>query len=216
MTANTPGFRTLVAAGAAYAIGVLGASADDLSSVDVSGFDSAAQSASADFSAYSSVYVEAIGAEVEPNESNTYNPREGFSDVLSQTEIDRQGEELRERFEKRIGDKLEIASGRGAGVLVVDATLTELVPSRPTLQGLTQEPQLSLAGSVGVGGASVRIDIVDGDTGEVLAQLEDRNFGIALNDGRPRVGIWADAQFAYRRWSRSLANYLEDLMGEQN
>ncbi|MEL7028484.1 MAG: DUF3313 family protein [Pseudomonadota bacterium] len=211
MRTNTQSILGLAAAGLVALAGAGPAIA--ASAIDVSGFDEAYLEDGADLSAYSSVYVDAVGAEVEADENGQYNPRDGFSEAISQNEIDQRAETLRERLQGRLEDKVTMADGADAGVLVISATLTELAPSRPTLEGLSQEPSLSLSGSVAVGGAAVRIELIDGGDGAVIGRLEDRNFGRDLGDGRPRVGVWSDADRAFSIWSRGLARYLEDALG---
>ncbi|MEM1102995.1 MAG: DUF3313 family protein [Pseudomonadota bacterium] len=184
-----------------------------LSSVSVSGFDDAAEAVS-DFSDYTSFYVQSVTAEVEANESRQFRPSEGFSTAISQDEIEQQADRLEAQLERWLSRRIEAADGPGEGVLVIDAVLTELIPTRPTLEGLSQEPTLSLSGSVGVGGAAVRIEISDGASEEVIAQYSDTRTNGNLNDGLPRIGVWSDAERAYSSWARSLARHISKTIGE--
>ena len=189
------------------------AHAEDLSPAGVSGFDDAYVSASANFSSYSSVYVAPVETDIDLDDRPYYDRQEGFSAALTPDEVDNQADELRGLLERQIERHSSLASGPGAGVLVVEATLTELEPSRPTMEGMRREPSLSMTGSVNVGGAAVRIELLDGETDEVIARLEDRSFHGSLDDGDPRIGTWSDAEDAYRRWARSLAKYLSRELG---
>jgi len=103
---------------------------------------------------------------------------------------------LRRGFEK----DFTVVDAPAPGVLVVEATLTRLEASRPTMADYHREPGLGFE-SVYAGGAAV--DVRLSRDGSDLAVLKDRYVG-SFGDGSPRIGVWQDTDRAFSLWSRQL------------
>jgi hypothetical protein len=103
---------------------------------------------------------------------------------------------LRRAFAKNF----TVVDAPGPGVLVIEATLTRLEASRPTMADYHREPGLGFE-SVYAGGAAM--DVRLSRDGSDVAVLKDRYVG-SFGDGTPRIGVWQDADRAFSRWSRQL------------
>lgn len=97
-----------------------------------------------------------------------------------------------------------VVDAPGPGVLVIEATLTRLEASRPTMADYHREPGLGFE-SVYAGGAAV--DVRLSRDGSDIAVLKDRYVG-SFSDGTPRIGVWQDADLAFSRWSRQLPSWV--------
>lgn len=156
------------------------------------------------FSDYSSVYVAPVEMAIPERGSRlTRRTRPDVRDVSSSDQA-RKAESLHEDLTRQLGRNFDIVDQPGSGTLTVAVTITELRSSRPTIEDLSQNVGLS-AVSVYAGGASAVFVISDGDT--VLTTISDSYDG-SFADGTPRVGIWADADRAFSRWSRNIRRYL--------
>jgi hypothetical protein len=93
-----------------------------------------------------------------------------------------------------------VVDAPGPGVLVIEATLTRLEASRPTMADYHREPGLGFE-SVYAGGAAM--DVRLSRDGSDVAVLKDRYVG-SFGDGTPRIGVWQDTDRAFSRWSRQL------------
>ena len=93
-----------------------------------------------------------------------------------------------------------VVDAPGPGVLVIEATLTRLEASRPTMADYHREPGLGFE-SVYAGGAAM--DVRLSRDGSDVAVLKDRYAG-SFGDGTPRIGVWQDTDRAFSRWSRQL------------
>ncbi|GAB3731195.1 hypothetical protein GCM10028794_07220 [Silanimonas algicola] len=107
---------------------------------------------------------------------------------------------LRRGFEK----EFTVVDAPGPGVLVVEATLTRLEASRPTMADYHREPGLGFE-SVYAGGAAVEVRL--SRDGSDIAVLKDRYVG-SFADGAPRIGVWQDTDRAFSRWSRQLPDWV--------
>lgn len=100
----------------------------------------------------------------------------------------------------------DIADAPGEGVLTIEATLTELVSTRPTMADFSEEPGLGFE-SVYAGGAAFSATL--SENGEALAEIGDR-YTSSFGDGSPKVGTWQDADRAFSRWARQLVDFVEN------
>ncbi|MEQ8177147.1 MAG: DUF3313 family protein [Amphiplicatus sp.] len=99
----------------------------------------------------------------------------------------------------------EIADAPGAGVLTIEATLTKLVATRPTLADFSEQPGLGFE-SVYAGGAAFSATL--SEDGETLAEVGDRHTS-SLGDGSPKIATWQDADRAFSQWARQLVDFVE-------
>ncbi len=128
----------------------------------------------------------------------------GFSDSFSRSLDDdyglREGEILKADLAHRVELALQRA-GAPAGV-VVELTIADAKPNRPTLGQMIDQPGLSYQ-SFGIGGATVEGRVLSAD-GRVLATLKDRWYETDIEQAYGR-STWGDAQFAFDRFARKLA-----------
>jgi hypothetical protein len=97
-----------------------------------------------------------------------------------------------------------VVDAPGPGVLVIEATLTRLEASRPTMADYHREPGHGFE-SVYAGGAAV--DVRLSRDGSDIAVLKDRYVG-SFGDGTPRIGVWQDTDRAFSLWSRQLPSWV--------
>ncbi|MEQ8935311.1 MAG: DUF3313 family protein [Amphiplicatus sp.] len=103
-------------------------------------------------------------------------------------------------------DAFDIADMPGAGVLTIEATLTKLVATRPTLADFSEQPGLGFE-SVYAGGAAFSATL--SEAGETLAEIGDRHTS-NLGDGAPKIATWQDADRAFSLWSRQLVDFVQE------
>ncbi len=127
---------------------------------------------------------------------------------VSERDQARKSGDLAEDLQREFGKRYILVDAPGDDVLTVETTLTQLVSTRPTLaDARLTNANLSFQ-TVYAGGANYQVTLREGE--QVIGVIEDnqtRNNN--LNDGRPRVGIWQDADRSFNRFSRQLARYIE-------
>ena len=138
--------------------------------------------------------------------------RIGFSDALRQ-KADLLGEEELVRLAGYLRDDLQAAlieadwHGVSLQATVLNVTLEDVVPNRPTLTQLQRMPNLSYAHHT-PGGADLSAVLVD-ETGFVIARYRyswhDPDAG---ND--EESGVWTDTRTAFSRFSERLTESLGD------
>jgi hypothetical protein len=112
--------------------------------------------------------------------------------------------ELTTALRRGFAKDFTVVDAPGPGVLVIEATLTRLEASRPTMADYHREPGLGFE-SVYAGGAAV--DVRLSRDGSDIAVLKDRYVG-SFSDGSPRIGIWQDTDRAFSLWSRQLPTWV--------
>ena len=65
-----------------------------------------------------------------------------------------------------------------------------------------------LSTASGVGGATMQLELVDSDSGELLVAIVDRKWGVEFSDNFNRNQTWGDAEDAFRWWARTLRQRL--------
>ncbi|MEM9667819.1 MAG: DUF3313 family protein [Pseudomonadota bacterium] len=164
------------------------------------------KSAENPLASYQSVYIAPVqvdlGDDVRRDIRDLRSPR-------PVTEIDqgRRAERLQRDLTRAFDKKFTLAEAPGEGILTVEATLTGLRSTRPTLAELDVNSQTDFGNSIYAGGADYAVRLIEED--DVLVEIEERDQTF-LNDGRPRIGLWQDADRSSRRFSSRLARYVKN------
>lgn len=155
-------------------------------------------------SSYESVYIAPVKVDLDLRVVR-YD-RSGYGDrPVDADDASRKAADFYDELVDAFSESYSLASAPGPGVLTLEATLTKLQSSRPTLADYAREPSLSFH-SVYAGGGSMTA--VFSEDGEVLAELGDQ-FDSYLGDGRVRAAIWHDADRAFSQWARKLVTYTQ-------
>lgn len=171
-------------------------------------FDELKVENTAAFANFEKVYIAPVGVELD-EENVRRNVRDIRSDrPVSEKDRTRRAERSHADLTRALSKHFEIVDAPGADVLTVEATITRIVSTRPTLEDQrVVSIQLSFS-SIYAGGGDFKVRLLQGDT--IHAELED-SYRTNLNDGRPRVGIWQDYDRSSRQFARKLARYLDKL-----
>lgn len=99
---------------------------------------------------------------------------------------------------------------RGASVsvgapLVVEISIMDADPNRPTMQQLVNRPSLDAGRSISIGGADLRA-VLRGAGGEVLHEVDYRHYNHDLNDLAGAATTWTAAHRAIRQFAEKVAN----------
>jgi|CXWL01.1.fsa_nt_gi hypothetical protein len=99
---------------------------------------------------------------------------------------------------------------RGASVsagapLVVEISIMDADPNRPTMQQLVGQPSLDAARSISIGGADLRA-VMRGAGGEVLQEVDHRRYNHDLNDLAGAATTWTEARRAIRQFAEKVAD----------
>lgn len=162
-------------------------------------------------SEYQSVYIAPVNMDLKFDPRfrkirRDIRPEAGASRPMSEAEIERKANDLHRELEKQLGKRLTIVDAPGEGVLTVEATVTKILPTRPTQEELGQRIGLQLAGSVSAGGADITVNL--SENGQALASMRE-DYRANLIDGLPRIVTWQDADRAYDRMARKLARFVK-------
>lgn len=167
-------------------------------------FDNVTLTTDRQLSGFESVYIAPVKADlnldVRPFDRSGYGDR-----PISDRDIGDKIADFQRNLERAFSKSFTLADAPGPGVLTVEATLTDLASTRPTLADYSHKISLDFR-SVYAGGAEVTF--VLSEDGDVLATIGDRNFG-SFADGRPRVGVWEDADYSFGSWSRRLVKFIQ-------
>lgn len=124
---------------------------------------------------------------------------------VSQSDKALKAQDAYEDIVRAFSKKFQIVEAPGSDVLTVEAVVTKLISSRPTLEDYNQQATLNFQ-SVYAGGADFDVRLLQGDA--VLVEISDSN-RTSFNDGRPRIGIWQDYDYVSNRFARKLARYVQ-------
>jgi hypothetical protein len=127
--------------------------------------------------------------------------------------------ELSKYFHQALTDsfkvRYEIVDGPGPGVLRIRTAITDVEPGRPVANSMSTVIPVGMAASavnravndsnLGVGRASVEVELLDSVSNERLAAAVDRR------EGRKRVvsGKWTDIKKAFDYWAERLRTWME-------
>ncbi len=167
-------------------------------------FDTVEVASPATLAAFDKVHIAPVMVMLDPETRR--NVRDIRSErPVSEADQRRQAEELREDLIRAFGESFELAEAPGPGVLTVEATITRLVSTRPTIADASSVTVGLDFDSLYAGGADYEVTLREADT--VLATIADAS-QTSLNDQRPRVGVWQDADRMHGEFSRQLARYV--------
>lgn len=181
------GRKTALAATAFAIVAVCGGAA--------AAFDRASVVSGANLSKYPSVYVAPVKVSLDQSERK-----------VTARDASAKAADLRNDIVGAFERSHTITTGPGPDVLTVSATLTRLVANMPTLADYEDNPSLS-SHSIYAGGAAFEATL-SSPSGE-LASVSDRYDG-QLDDRRPPVAIWEDADRAFNSWARRLQDFVEE------
>lgn len=104
--------------------------------------------------------------------------------------------------------------GEGAP-LVVDITLLEAEPNKPTMAELSRTPGLDYFSSISLGGASIKGVIRRAD-GTVLSEIEHSYFTPSLDEINYAGGPWAELRRTARRFATKVGQAYSEQVGASN
>ncbi|GBC63642.1 DUF3313 domain-containing protein [Desulfonema ishimotonii] len=117
-------------------------------------------------------------------------------------------------------DSYPFVKESGPGVMRVRTAITDVVPSKPTLNTITTIVPVGLAISsirkattgvhANVGQAAMEVEILDAQTGEPLATAVDREVGgkFDLVDGMTK---WGHAEHIFEFWAKRMREWLDSV-----
>lgn len=120
--------------------------------------------------------------------------------------------ELAAYFRNQVIAELEasqyaVVGAPGAGTIRVRAALTDVEPANPLLN---IHPAMIVSG-VGLGGASMEAELLDSQTGEVVAAVVDTQKGSRGFDGLTKYG---NAEDVIDRWAKRLVIRMDEASGK--
>lgn len=116
---------------------------------------------------------------------------------LGQAEVAQQARELEARLERDLASNPAYEGAR------INLVLTDVAPNRPTRQQMNDTPGLDYIRSFSVGGAAIEGEVITAD-GQVRPVRYDW-YSHDIRDSR-YMGTWQDADRAFTRFSRQLAD----------
>jgi hypothetical protein len=150
-----------------------------------------------------SVYVAPVVLEL-PAGARRGDRRPHAPRPVSERDAETKAADLTAALRRGFAKDFTLVEAAAPGVLVVEATLTRLEASRPTMADYQREPGLGFE-SVYAGGATLSVRV--SRDGSDVAVLKDRYIG-SFADGTPRIGVWQDTDRAFSMWSRQLPSWV--------
>lgn len=150
-----------------------------------------------------SVHVAPVKVEL-PAPAGRFDTRGAGPRPVTPRDAQAKADDLAAALRRGFGKEFTLVDAPAPGVLVVEATLTRLEASRPTMADYHREPGLGFE-SVYAGGAAVTVRL--SRDGQEVALVQDRHVG-SFVDGQPRIGVWQDTDRAFSMWSRQLPNWV--------
>lgn len=133
-----------------------------------------------------------------------------FSPALEEEIADNYGareeDVLRGMVERALADALTRAGGQivEGGPIIVEVTLVDARPNRPTLGQVTRRPGLDFGRSLSIGGAGLTATLRRADGGAIADVQYD--YYTPLIEDAVGASTWWDAQRAIRRFARRVAD----------
>lgn len=166
-------------------------------------FDTARVTQPAALAGVKQVYIAPATLDLPAAPSRLARAGEGPREVTPR-DAQSKADDLTARLREGFARDFSVVDASAPGVLVVEATLTRLEASRPTMGDYQRVPGLSHE-SVFAGGAAVRLRLVR--DGAEVAVIEDRYSG-SFGDGTPRIGVWQDTDRAFTLWARQVPSWV--------
>lgn len=115
---------------------------------------------------------------------------------LGQRDVDQQVADLTNRVERTLSRHQALDGA------VINLTITDLKPNRPTMQQLSDKPGLDMMRSISIGGAAI-----EGSITTASGEVQPVKYDYYSNSIQEVVGVstWWDANRAYDRLARNLA-----------
>jgi len=150
------------------------------------------------------VYIAPVKVELaDPKVRRTI--RDNISDrPVSDNDKARRAEQTYKHIVDAFGKNFEIVNTPTDDALIVEAIVTKLSSSRPTIADTRVNVGLNFS-SIYAGGADFDVRLKQGTS--LLVDISD-SYQTQLNDGFPRTGTWQDYNRVSRRFSRKLAKYV--------
>lgn len=174
-------------------------------SANAAPFDTIKRIDTVELSNFEKVYVAPVAVDLADKEVRR-NIRDIHSDrPVSDRDKARKAQDAYEDIVRALGKKFEVVDTPAPDVLTVEATVTRLTSTRPTLEDYSTIIGLNFS-SVYAGGADFNVRLKQGET--LIADISD-SYQTNFNDGRPRIGIWQDYDRVSKQFARKLARYVE-------
>ena len=168
-------------------------------------FDTIETSQTVQLSNFKKVYIAPVRIELK-DERIRRNIRDISSDrPVSDLDKERKAQDSYEDIVNAFDKNFEIADAPGPDVLTVEAIVTKLSSSRPTLADFELNTALSF-NSVYAGAADFQVRLSQND--KLLTEIKDSTQS-NFNDGLPRIGVWQDYNRISNRFARKLAAYVK-------
>ena len=167
------------------------------------GFDQAQVMQPAALSNVQAIHVAAVALEL-PAPTRRSDRRGDAPRPVTPRDAEAKAADLTAALRRGFAKDFTVVDAPGPGVLVVEAKLTRLEASRPTMADYHREPGLGFE-SVYAGGAALDVRLTR--DGSDIAVLKDRYIG-SFGDGTPRIGVWQDTDRAFSLWSRQLPSWV--------
>lgn len=173
--------------------------------VTAASFDSVAIATDRALASFDTVYIAPVKADL--NLDVRKFDRSGQGDrPINDRDIADQAEDLQEELERAFSTAFSLAEAPGPGILTIEATLTDLASTRPTMADYARPGYIDQR-SIYAGGAEATF--VFSEDGQTLTTIGDRQFG-SFGDHRPRIGVWDDANWTFGSWSRRLVKFVKN------
>lgn len=188
-----------------FGVGAFAAVALSVGTALAAPFDSENLMTDRKLSSFESVYIAPVETNLDLDVLR--RDRNGTRDrPVSAEDAARKAADFHDELVGKFGESFSLASAPGPGVLTLQATLTNLESTLPTVDDYDRNSNLSFR-SVSAGGAAMTT--VFSEDGAPLAEVSD-NFDSSLTDGVVRSATWHDADRAFYRWARKLAKFAKE------
>lgn len=118
-----------------------------------------------------------------------------------------EGEVLREAVTEAVSRALaRRGANLGPGGIVVEISILDADPNRPTMRQLSDEPSLDYGRSLSIGGARLSA-VLRGADGAVISEVNHRRYNTDINDAASfSFATWSEARRAIRQFAEKVAD----------